>query len=93
MSTLREVVIEAASDAFLFKNTDASWAGVFIASLRRSGYWIAPVAPTADMFAKAFKDCGGIGGGSCGEHVGVDGEDLASVFDAMRDAYIKESGQ
>ena len=47
------------------------------------GWQLVPVEPTAKMISAALRDCGGIGGGSCGEHTGVDGSDFADVWDTM----------
>jgi hypothetical protein len=51
-----------------------------------AGWKLVPVEPTPEMLSKTMKDCGGIGAGSCGEHTGVDYEDLRSVYDAMLNA-------
>ncbi len=76
MSTLREAVTKAANEAEC-KNPAASWDGVFIASLRESGYWIAPVEATPEMW-----------------NAGTAEEDsTTAIYNAMRDAYTKESGQ
>ncbi len=47
------------------------------------GWQLVPIEPTAEMISAALRDCGGIGGGSCGEHTGVDGSDFADVWGAM----------
>jgi hypothetical protein len=47
------------------------------------GWQLVPIEPTAEMISAALRDCGGIGGGSCGEHTGVDGSDFADVWGTM----------
>jgi hypothetical protein len=47
------------------------------------GWQLVPVEPTSEMISAALRDCGGIGGGSCGEHTGVDGSDFADVWSTM----------
>lgn len=47
------------------------------------GYALVPVEPTREMVNAAMRECSGIGGGSCGEHTGVDGDDMRAVFCAM----------
>ena len=47
------------------------------------GWQLVPVEPTSEMISAALRDCGGIGGGSCGEHTGVDGSDFADVWGTM----------
>jgi hypothetical protein len=47
--------------------------------------WV-PVKPTNDMVAKAMNECGNIGRGSCGEHSGIDGDNMRSVWEAMLSA-------
>lgn len=75
MSTLREAMQKAASDAELW-GRPGSWCDFFIQSMRESGYWIAPVDATREMLSA--------------DVLCVHKE---SSFAAMRDAYIKESGQ
>jgi hypothetical protein len=48
-----------------------------------AGWRLVPVEPTPEMVAGALKDCNHIGGGSCGERVSVDGDDMRSVWEAM----------
>lgn len=78
MTTLREAVTKAvneAEDQPSFRRRD--WYATFLASLRQSGYWIAPVDATPEMW-----------------NAGADQEDsTTTIYRAMRDAYIKESGQ
>lgn len=47
------------------------------------GWKLVPIKPTYAMVANAMKECGDIGAGSCGEHAGVDGDDMRSVWEAM----------
>jgi hypothetical protein len=44
---------------------------------------LVPEVPTPEMLANAMKECGSIGAGSCGEHTGVDWDDMRSVYEAM----------
>jgi hypothetical protein len=46
-------------------------------------YRLVPVEPTPEMVSNAMRECGSIGAGSCGEHAGVDGDDMRSVYEAM----------
>jgi hypothetical protein len=47
------------------------------------GWKLVPVEPTPEMVKRAMKDCGGIGGGSCGEHVGAEPDDMREVWSSM----------
>lgn len=47
------------------------------------GWRLVPEEATPEMLSRAMRDCGGIGGGSCGEYAGIDCDDLRSVYDAM----------
>lgn len=51
-----------------------------------SEWKLVPVDPTLEMLVNAFKECGGIGVGSCGEASPIDGDDMRSVYAAMLDA-------
>lgn len=53
------------------------------------GWKLVPVEPTPEMVKYAMLECGGIGSGSCGEYLGVDGDDMRSVYSAMLDAAPK----
>jgi hypothetical protein len=48
-----------------------------------SEWKMVPVEPTNDMVARALRECGDIGAGSCGERSAVDGSDMRAVYDAM----------
>ena len=43
------------------------------------GWKLVPVNSTHEMISAALKECGGIGGGSCGEYTGLDGSDFVFV--------------
>ena len=48
------------------------------------GDWVmVPREATREMVARAVRDCGDIGGGSCGERSAVDGGDMRAVWDTM----------
>lgn len=50
----------------------------------KAGGWVAvPEVATPEMIAAAIRECGGIGGGSCGEHTGADGSDFQWVWETM----------
>lgn len=60
------------------------------------GEWVSvPKEPTREMVSNALKNCGGIGAGSCGEHTGVDGDDMREVWESMLAAapQAQEGGQ
>lgn len=90
MSTLREAVTKAANEAEC-KNPAASWAGVFIASLRQSGYWIAPVNVKFESHENMVLD--GMKASLLGRPSQYNDAYILWIYAAMRDAYIKESGQ
>lgn len=46
-------------------------------------YVMVPREASPEMVAQAMKECAGMGAGSCGEHAGVDGDDMRAVWDAM----------
>ena len=48
-----------------------------------TGWKLVPVEATPEMLTSAMKDCGSIGAGSCGEHSGVDWDDMRAVYAAM----------
>ncbi len=50
------------------------------------GWQLVPKRATAEMLMRAMNDCGGIGGGSCGEHQGVDWDDFRAVYESMLSA-------
>jgi hypothetical protein len=47
------------------------------------GWKLVPIEPTPEMLKQSRLECGGIGAGSCGEHIGVDSDDFRSVWAAM----------
>lgn len=53
------------------------------------GWVMVPVEPTKEMLKNVFSECGSIGGGSCGEYVGVDWDDICSIWSAMLSAIQK----
>lgn len=48
-----------------------------------AGWKLVQIEPSAAMLAQAMKDCGSIGCGSCGEHTGIDYDDLRAVWASM----------
>ena len=47
------------------------------------GMKLVPIEPTPEMLSRAGTECGAIGAGSCGEHVGVDWDDFRAVWQSM----------
>lgn len=83
MTNLHDAIRKASNKAEN-KAGMSTWPEAFIASLRQSGYWIAPVTPSQQM---------------CQEGQWKASEwpkfplRISPIYAAMRDAYIKESGQ